>query len=273
MALKLWLSKNTHWCFCGLLMPKVVAEFTGVSKTYKAPFFRGGQVVHALSDVGLRIDAGEVFALLGPNRAGKTTLVKILLGLCRASEGKVTRFGRPLGDRSTLARIGYMHENQAFPRYLTATALLRLYGTLSWVPPALLADRIPNLLKRVGLADRAQEPIARFSKGMVQRLALAQALLAEPDLLVLDEPTEGLDLVGRLLLREIIAEQRRQGKTVLIVSHVLGEVEQACERLAVLVDGRVAHCGPLTDLLRDPKTGDLRSLESALKPIYTQEVS
>ncbi len=122
-----------------------------------------------------------------------------------------------------------MHENQAFPRYLTAAALLDFYGDLAWIPAAILKTRMPALLERVGLADRAREPIARFSKGMVQRLALAQALLAEPDLLVLDEPLEGLDLGGRALLQEVIAQQRRAGKTVLVVSHALGEVAQVCD--------------------------------------------
>jgi ABC-2 type transport system ATP-binding protein len=253
-------------------MTDQVAEFIGVSKTYKAPFFRGGQIVHALTDVGFRVERGEVFALLGPNRAGKTTLVKILLGLCHVSGGQVWRLGKPLRERGTLARVGYMHENQAFPRYLSATALLKLYGTLSWIAPEVLDKRIPPLIDKVGLTDRAHEPIARFSKGMVQRLALAQALLGEPDLLVLDEPTEGLDLGGRLLLREVAAEQRRRGKTVLIVSHVLGEVEQACDRVAVLVEGRLAHIGPLADLLRAPDSDGQRSLESALKPIYSQRL-
>jgi ABC-2 type transport system ATP-binding protein len=120
----------------------------------------------------------------------------------------------------------------------------------------------------VGLADRAREPIARFSKGMVQRLALAQALLAEPELLVLDEPLEGLDLSGRALLQEVIAKQRGAGKTVLVVSHALGEVAQVCDRMAVLVQGRLAYHGTLAALLRDPATGSERSLSAALEPIY-----
>ena len=127
---------------------------------------------------------------------------------------------------------------------------------------------MPALLERLGLADRAHEPIARFSKGMVQRLALAQGVLAEPDLLVLDEPMEGLDLTARQLLQEIVAEQRRAGKTVLVVSHALGEVAQVCDRLAVLVEGRLAYLGSLASLLRDPGTGRERSLEAALGPIY-----
>jgi ABC-2 type transport system ATP-binding protein len=248
-------------------MSNAVAEFVDVSKTYQAPL-RPARTVHALRGVSFRIEPGEVFALLGPNRAGKTTLVKVLLGLCSASGGRVLRLGQPLTDRSTLARVGYMHENQAFPRYLTAAALLEFYGALSWIAPPALKTRVPALLERVGLADRAREPIARFSKGMVQRLALAQAMLAEPDLLVLDEPMEGLDLNGRLLLHNLVTEQRRAGKTVLVVSHALGEVAQICDRLAVLVDGRLAYLGALAALLRDPETGGQRSIEEALRPLY-----
>jgi len=248
-------------------MSTPLAEFVDVSKTYRAPL-RPQRTVEALRGVSFGIAPGEVFALLGPNRAGKTTLVKILLGLCRPSSGHVVRLGRPLAERSTLARIGYMHENQAFPRYLTAAALLKYYGDLSWIAPAVLEKRIPLLLDKLGLADRAREPIARFSKGMIQRLALAQALLAEPDLLVLDEPMEGLDLNARQLLHEIVSQQRAVGKTVLVVSHALGEVAQVCDRLAVLVEGRIAYLGSLGALLHDPDTGRERSLEAALAPIY-----
>jgi ABC-2 type transport system ATP-binding protein len=248
-------------------MPTPVAEFVAVSKTYRARL-RSGQTVQALCEVSFRIEAGEVFALVGPNRAGKTTLVKVLLGLCHPSSGQVFRLGRPLAERSTLARVGYLHENQAFPRYLTAAALLEFYGVLTGIAPAVLRPRAAALLERLGLADRAQEPIARFSKGMVQRLALAQALLAEPELLVLDEPMEGLDLNGRAVLQEVIAEQRQAGKTVLVVSHALDEVAQLCNRLAVLVQGRLAHLGPVKALLRDPATGRQRSLTEALAPIY-----
>jgi ABC-2 type transport system ATP-binding protein len=250
-----------------MTMSTAAAEFVDVSKTYQV-LLRPGQTIQALCGISFRIEPGEVFALLGPNRAGKTTLLKILLGLCHPSGGRVFRLGRPLSERDTLARIGYMHENQAFPRYLTATTLLEFYGELAWIPAALLKTRIPVLLERLGLADRAREPIARFSKGMVQRLALAQALLTEPDLLVLDEPLEGLDLSGRELLHEIIVQQRGAGKTVLVVSHALGEVAQVCDRLAVLVQGRLAYLGSLASLLRDPKTGGEQSLTAALGPIY-----
>jgi ABC-2 type transport system ATP-binding protein len=248
-------------------MPNPIAEFVDVSKTYQAPW-RPGRKVEALRGVNFGIEPGEVFALLGPNRAGKTTLLKVLLGLCRPSGGRVFRLGRPLSERGTLARVGYMHENQAFPRYLTARKLLEFYGELSGVPPSVLRIRVPALLDQVGLADRSHEPIARFSKGMVQRLALAQSMLTEPDLLVLDEPMEGLDLSARRLLNEIIVQQKRAGKTVLIVSHALGEVAQVCDRLAVLVEGRLAYLGSLASLLGSPDNGREGSLEAALGPIY-----
>jgi len=249
------------------MMPEAVAEFTDVSKTYASPW-RPGRTVQALRGISLRIEAGEILALLGPNRAGKTTLVKILLGLCRPGGGSVLRLGRPLSDRSTLGRIGYMHEHQAFPGYLTATGLLHFYGDMSRLAPSVLKARVPALLDRLGLADRALEPIDRFSKGMVQRLALAQALLTEPELLVLDEPMEGLDLTGRQLLHETVVQQRQAGKTVVLVSHALGEVAQICDRVAVLVGGRLAYLDSLASALRDPDTGAARTLEAALAPIY-----
>jgi ABC-2 type transport system ATP-binding protein len=234
-------------------MPTLVAEFIDVFKTYGSPL-RPRRTVEALRGVSFGVEPGEVFAILGPNRAGKTTLLKILLGLCSPSGGRVFRLRRSLSERSTLARVGYMHENQAFPRYLTAVSLLEFYGNLSGLSRSVLRVRVPALLERLGLADRAREPIARFSKGMVQRLALAQAMITEPELLILDEPMEGLDLSARLLLQEIVTEQRGAGKSVLVVSHALGEVAQVCDRLA--------------SLLRDPVTGNERSLEVALGPIY-----
>src|SRR4051812_27939830 len=177
-------------------------QFDDVTKDYRRGLARTGRL-RAISSVSFSVGAGEVLGLLGPNRAGKTTLVKLLLSLCRPTSGLVFRLGKPVDDRSTLARVGYVHENQAFPRYLSAAALLEYYGALSFVPYEALRQRVPPLLGRFGLADRAAEPIARFSKGMLQRLGMAQALINEPQLLVLDEPTEGLDLVGRRQLQAV----------------------------------------------------------------------
>jgi ABC-2 type transport system ATP-binding protein len=248
------------------------AVFDQIVKTYPTgPLGRGG--VPAIRGVSLTVPAGRVFGLLGPNRAGKTTLIKLLLSLVHPTSGGITRLGAPLGDRGTLARVGYMHENHAFPRYLSAAELLTFYGGLTGVPADMIHSRVAALLERVGLADRQGEPIARFSKGMVQRLGLAQALLNDPDLLILDEPTEGLDLFGRQLLRAVVRERKAAGKTVILVSHVLTEVQELCDSAAVLVAGKVVYDGAVADLLRDPKSGAPRYLETALQNLYQQEVA
>jgi ABC-2 type transport system ATP-binding protein len=226
------------------------AAFENIEKTYPTGLFgRGG--VPAVRGVSLTVPGGTVFGLLGPNRAGKTTLVKLLLSLARPTKGTVARLGAPARDRRTLARVGYMHENHAFPRYLSAAEVLRFYGVLSGADPETLPKRTATLLERVGLADRAHEPIGRFSKGMIQRLGLAQAVVNDPDLLVLDEPTEGLDLSGRQLLREVVRDHKRAGKTVLLV----------------IVSGKLAYRGNLTELLVGPN-GGRRPLEHALRTVY-----
>ena len=251
-------------------MSNAVAEFTHIRKVYRDPWTR--QEIHAVEGVSLQLRPAEVFGLVGPNRAGKTTLIKILLTLTHPTGGSALRFGKPLDDRETLSRVGYMHENQAFPRYWHATGLLHYYGALTYLPEPIVVERVPKLLAKVGLADRAKEPISHFSKGMVQRLALAQALLNEPDLLVLDEPTEGLDLEGRQLVHQIVREQRERGKTVLLVSHLAGDVEKLCDRLAVIVGGHVKHYDTVTSLTR-PKNGPTRSLEEALQTFYPKTIA
>ncbi len=150
-----------------------VVEFQDIVKDYPVDWL-GRRQLRAVGGVSFQVEAGEVFGLLGPNRAGKTTLVKILLSLCQPTSGQARRLGRPVADRSTLARVGYVHENQAFPRYLTAAGLLNYYGALSLTRPEEIQKRVPLLLEQVGLADRSREPIARFSKGMIQRLSLAR---------------------------------------------------------------------------------------------------
>jgi ABC-2 type transport system ATP-binding protein len=249
------------------------AVFEQVVKTYPTGILGRGAGVPALRGVSLTVPVGGVFGLLGPNRAGKTTLVKLLLSLAEPTSGTISRLDAPLRDRRTLGRIGYMHENHAFPRYLSASELLNFYGGLSGLRSEDIGSRVESLLARVGLADRKTEPIARFSKGMVQRLGLAQALLNEPELLILDEPTEGLDLSGRQLLRQVVREFKAAKKTVLLVSHVLPEVEELCDTVAVLVAGKIVHTGPLTALVNDPNTGGRRSLENALRPLYEKEVA
>ena len=221
-----------------------VAQMEGVSKRYggRFPWQRG---VWALRDVCFSLPAGRVLGVLGPNRAGKTTLVKVLLSLCRADRGAVLRLGRPCADRSTLSRVGYLHESQAFPRYLSARELLTYYGALSGVGRYTLARRVNELLERVGLADRAVEPIGRYSKGMLQRLALAQALVNDPALLVLDEPSEGMDLLARRMLHEVVRQRRAAGQAVLLVSHSVPDVVELCDLALVL-----RNCGMVRDAKR-----------------------
>lgn len=244
------------------------AELEQVTKDYSAGW-NGQKTTRALAGVSLRVEAGEVLGLLGPNRAGKTTLVKILLSLTRTTSGRVSRFGLPALERSTLGRVGYMHEAPSFSRYLTARELLNYYGSLSQTPHLELSRRIPALLDRVGLADRASEPITRFSKGMIQRLGVAQALVNNPDLLVLDEPNEGLDLNGRQLVGEIVREQVARGLSALMISHVITDVERLCDRIAVLVGGRLVFLGPPLALCRVRAGGSQRTVEEALAELYS----
>ncbi len=245
-------------------------ELVNAHKTYRRLVGIPRQI-EALAGVNLQVMPGEVFALVGPNRAGKTTLVKLLLSLCKPTNGTITRWGTPGKDRSTLARIGYVHENQAFPRYLSASALLHYYGTLTYLTDDVIRQRVPELLERVGLARRSQESIKAFSKGMVQRLALAQALMNDPDLLVLDEPTEGLDQDGRQMVYDVVADLRQRGKTILLVSHVLSDIDLLCDRLGVLINGQFAYLGTLKEFRRDPTSGEDRSLADALKPLYAKQ--
>ena len=267
--------------------PNAAVRFEEVTKVFFAGPFRSG--VRALDGVSLSIESGEVFGLIGPNRAGKTTLVKVLLSICRPTSGRIMRLGRHYKDRSTLARVGYVHESQAFPRYLTAQALLEFYGAISLAPKAIVRRRAGELLERFGLADRSREPIARFSKGMLQRLAVCQSLINDPELLVLDEPSEGMDLSARRVLDEIIADRKQLGRTSILVSHHLNDVERLCDRVALIRGGKVAFDGRVSELLGQEngpadaaRFGDWpteglpadrslptnRSLENVLEPLY-----
>ncbi|HWB01279.1 MAG TPA: ABC transporter ATP-binding protein [Pirellulales bacterium] len=243
-------------------------EFHNAWKVYRHGIWPRRRSVQALRGITFAVPSGSLFGLLGPNRAGKTTAIKALLTICRLTKGSVLRLGRPADVRSTLSRVGYVHENQAFAPYLSADSLLDYYGALSGVTRANRRQRIPQLLDEVGLGDRTREPIAGFSKGMLQRLSLAQALLADPDLLVLDEPTEGMDLVARHSLHELLRRRQRRGKTALLVSHSLDDVEALCDRVAVLRYGEVAFCGPLDELIGAGEAPEHDRLETALEDLY-----
>ncbi|MGF1578146.1 MAG: ABC transporter ATP-binding protein [Gemmataceae bacterium] len=248
-------------------MSTPVAEFREVVKDYPVGLLRR-EKLRAVDAVNLKIEPGQIFGLLGPNRAGKTTLVKLLLSLCKPTSGQVFRFGKPTTERSTLIKVGYVHENHAFPRYLSASALLEYYGAMSLLSEPRVRARMPELLELVGLEDRANEPISRFSKGMIQRLGVAQALINDPDLLVLDEPSEGLDLSGRTMVFDVADKLRKEGKTVLLISHVLPEVERVCDSIAVIRSGTIVYDGSIKKLTEGPEGNQGSSLEEAVRKFY-----
>lgn len=193
----------------------------------------------AVRDLTLRVGRGEAFGFLGPNGAGKSTSIKMLLGLVKPTRGHALLLGQPVGSRDVRARIGFLPEHFRFYDWLSGTELLMLHGRMCGVSDAELRKRVPRLLERVGLGTQNSKPLRSYSKGMMQRAGLAQALVNEPDILFLDEPTSGLDPAGRKLVREIVREQCDRGATVFLNSHLLGEVEQSCDRVAFIRDGQV----------------------------------
>ncbi len=195
----------------------------------------------AVADLSLSVRRGEVFGFLGPNGAGKTTSIKMLLGLIEPSAGRGTMLGRPIGDRRTRARVGFLPEHFRFQDWLTGRELLRFHGRLFGLSGHALEAKADTLLARVDLLDSADRPIAGYSKGMTQRVGLAQALLNDPDIVFLDEPTSGMDPLGRLLVRDLIRELRAHGTSVFLNSHLLGEVEATCDRVVFVKQGRVVH--------------------------------
>ena len=199
----------------------------------------------AVRGLTLQVRRGEVFGFLGPNGAGKTTSIKMLLGLVAPTSGGGRLLGAPLGDRAIRARVGFLPEHFRFHDWLTATEFMTLHGRLLGLPPARLTARRGELLERVGLTPFAGKLLRTFSKGMLQRIGLAQALLGDPDLVFLDEPTSGLDPVGRRLVRDLIRELRERGTTVFLNSHLLSEVEITCDTVAFIKHGEVIRTSAL----------------------------
>lgn len=245
-------------------------HFADVTKQFRVGLF--GRRVCALDRVSCTVNEGDVYGVIGPNRAGKSTLAKLLLTICHPTSGRIQRLGRHVADRSTLARVGYVHERQVFPAYLTAAGLLRQYGALSFVPSRTLGRRIDELVQLVGLSDWANVAIGRYSKGMLQRLALAQALINDPDLLVLDEPTEGLDLAARRLFHSILRQRKGEGRTSMVISHHLPDIQRLCNRVLVLRQGRVVFEG-LTGQLTAQASSSGGDMETAVEPLYAESTS
>jgi ABC-2 type transport system ATP-binding protein len=220
------------------MIDSLAIETRKLSKTYRDGWF-GRRRVEALDEVTLSVARGEIFGLLGPNGAGKTTLIKILLGLVHQSSGDAELLGRPAGDRPTRQRIGYLPEHHRIPHHLTGNTALEYYGSLSNLAMSQIRRRRPELLDLVGLARWGKTLVRKYSKGMLQRLGLAQAMLHDPELLVLDEPTDGVDPVGRADIRDILGRLKNERKTIFLNSHLLQEVELVCDRVAILGHGKL----------------------------------
>ena len=229
---------------------------SSLSKTYRTGLLRRSGV-QALDGVSLTVEEGAIFGLLGPNGAGKTTLVKTLLGLVHPTGGTARLFGAPAGTPAARQRIGFVPENHRFPGFFTATETLHAYGRLADVPRTARAERIPALLDRLDLDGRGDSKVKTFSKGMLQRLGLAQALLNDPDLLFLDEPTGGVDPVGRRAIRDIVVELRDEGKTIFLNPHLLSEVEKVCSQITILRDGSLVRQGRVETLTAVERVYDL----------------
>ncbi|MEC4812113.1 MAG: ABC transporter ATP-binding protein [Scytonema sp. PMC 1069.18] len=219
-------------------------------KVYRTGFFMHQKVV-SLKSCSLTVYKGETFGLLGPNGAGKTTLLKILLSIVRPTSGRGLLLGKPLGDQSVKESIGYLPENPYLYDYLTGWEFLQLAAGLFQINKRVQRQRIPQLLELVGLSqsDARKKQMRRYSKGMLQRVGMAQALINDPELVFLDEPMSGLDPVGRYQMREIILSLKASGKTIFFNSHILSEVEQICDRIAILSHGELICAGSLNELL------------------------
>lgn len=226
--------------------PDLAIDLRDAAKTYKS--FRGS--IDALRGVSLNVHRGEVFGLLGPNGAGKSTLVKILMTVIAPTRAMGTMLGMPIGHKPTLSRVGYLPEHHRFPEYLTAAQVLDFFGAMSGVDRATRRQRGPALLNMVGLGSVGSRTVRQFSKGMRQRLGLAQALINDPDVLLLDEPTDGVDPEGRRDIRMLLLELKRKGKAVLVNSHILAELELIVDRAAIIYAGQLHDEGTIESLTR-----------------------
>jgi ABC-2 type transport system ATP-binding protein len=227
--------------------PDLVVQTEQLSKVFRVGFW--GKRVTAVDCLNLEVRRGEVFGFLGPNGAGKTTTLKILMGLIYPTSGHAWLFGRDMSAPQTKARLGFLPESPYFYDYLTSREFLGFYGHLFGLWGAALSKRVDELLELVGMTHAKDLQLRKFSKGMLQRVGIAQALINDPELVVLDEPMSGLDPIGRKEVRDLILRLKESGKTVLFSSHILHDAEVLCDRVAMILKGRLVACGLVTDLL------------------------
>ena len=242
-----------------------VSELT---KIYTSAISR--KPVTALHKLNLTVEAGEIFGLLGPNGAGKTTLVKILLSVVFQTSGEAALFGIPSNKPEARRNIGFLPENHRFPEFLTPDQMLSLYGRLAGVPANICKSRIPGLLEMVNMAEWRHVRIKKFSKGMMQRVGIAQALMNDPEIVFLDEPTDGVDPIGRREIRDVLLLLKDQGKTIFLNSHLLSEVEQTCTSVAILNKGKKIREGTVEDLTRVETHFDL--ITTPISPSLLQQL-
>ena len=228
-------------------MNEPAVAVTGLTKVFPVPFRR--QPIVAVRDLDLRIEPGEVYGLLGPNGSGKSTTLKIILGLVSPTRGRTEIFGRNSRLVQSREAVGFLPENPYFYKFLTGAETLRFFGQLCGLSGTLLKTRVDEMLELVDLTEAGDRPLRGYSKGMLQRIGLAQALINEPKLVVLDEPTAGVDPAGSRQMRDLIADLRKRGITVLLSSHLLAQVQEICDRVGILSDGVLVREGRLEELV------------------------
>jgi ABC-2 type transport system ATP-binding protein len=236
-------------------MTETAVAVIGVTKLFPIPFQRRSVV--AVRDLNLQVSAGQIYGLLGPNGSGKSTTLKIILGLVSPTRGRSEIFGRDGSLVASREAVGFLPESPYFYKYLTGAETLRFYGKLCGLRGAKLRNRVDELLKLVGLTSARDRRLGGYSKGMLQRIGLAQALVQEPKLVVLDEPTAGVDPAGAREIRDLILDLKRRGITILLSSHLLGQVQEICDRVGILADGVLVREGALDDLLAIENQTDL----------------
>jgi ABC-2 type transport system ATP-binding protein len=227
---------------------ELVLQTRALAKVYRD--FWGRQKVRALKALDLSVYRGEVFGLLGPNGSGKTTTIKLLLGLLFPTEGEALVFGKPATDVAKNERLGYLPEESYLYRFLTAEETLDFYGRLFDMPADVRAQRVDSLIKLVGLDRARKRQLQEYSKGMTRRIGLAQALINDPELILLDEPTSGLDPIGTREMKDMILRLKGEGKTIVMCSHLLADVQDVCDRIAILHQGELKELGRVDELLR-----------------------
>jgi ABC-2 type transport system ATP-binding protein len=248
----------------------VIVETRSLTKVYRD--FWGRKKKTALNALDLRINRGEIFGLLGPNGSGKTTTIKLLLGLLFPTSGEAFVFGQPAVDVRKNEKIGYLPEESYLYRFLNAEETLDFYGRLFDMPAAVREQRSAELIKMVGLENDKKRTLREYSKGMRQRIGLAQALINDPDLVILDEPTSGLDPLGTIWMKELIMRLRDQGKTVLMCSHRLDDVQDVCDRIAILYNGDLQEFGEVRKLVEDARRVEVRATNLPLTEALEREL-